>query len=88
MYIETKITLPVAPAVSTYTFTRKDEAGTVIGTVDSYSSTDYRIELSPDKLNIYVQLTDAPTLLWPPKASYPLSRIVFVDDTQTPPVLM
>lgn len=85
MYIESRITNPVSPAVSAFTFTRKDEAGVVLGTADSYSSTDYRIERSPDLLSLCIQLIDSPNLMWPPKASYPLSRLVFVDDTQVPP---
>lgn len=86
MYIEARITNPVSPAISAFTFQRKDEAGINIGALDSYSSTDYRIERSPDLLNLCIQLVGSPALLWPPKASYPLSRIVFVDDMQVPPV--
>lgn len=86
MYIEARITNPVSPAISAYTFTRKDEAGITIGTVDNYSTTDYRIEQSPDQQNVYIQLLDSPALLWPPKASYPVSRIILIDDTQIPPI--
>ena len=86
MYIESRITNPTAPAVSAFTFTRKDEAGITIGTADSYSSTDYRIEQSPDQLSIYIQLLESPVFMWPPKATYPVSRLVFIDDTQIPPV--
>lgn len=79
MYIEAKIN------ATDLVFQRKDEAGVNVGVSDVYLVADYRIEQSPDQQSVYIQLIETPMYMWPPKAVYPVSRMVLIDTTQVPP---
>lgn len=65
----------------------KDEGNITLQTL-TFAVADYRIERSPDESLIYIQLNASPVYLWPPKASYPVDRIILIDNTQVPPILV